>query len=143
MLLLLIPSAHADQVARPDSVKMVPATELVRILRADELYRNMSLNGAREQHREGKLTAKQLQCYEGWKLEEFTRRVAEVFARDMYIEEIQSAVDFYSSPTGAKFLHMAYQLNWERTPEQFPLRIEGPKQAMNYGTRRPHGRLPR
>jgi hypothetical protein len=130
MLMLAAMQATAED--KIDPVKMRAAVELTRIVRADELQRNLALNSFREMFAEKKIDATQLKCFENADLEAFTRTAAEAFARGLHVEEIRSAAEFYSSPVGAKFMHMVYQMNWEQRPKEFPLKVDGPKQSMTY-----------
>jgi len=127
--LLAGPLATADETLDPVAVDAT--IDLVRITRVDELYWTLSRNASREMFAEKRITGSQLQCFESVEIETYTQAIAVFLLRDLRIEEIQSALDFYSSPTGVKFQHMAYQLNWEKNPKEFPLKVEGPKQSMN------------
>ena len=78
------------------------------------------------------LAASARRCYEAIKADDFNRLFATAIARDFTLDDIVASNLFWSSPVGAKFMHMAYRKKWEMDPVSFPLRVEGPKQSMNF-----------
>ena len=126
LLLLAVVPASAD-----DGLEVPAASVLVRTLRLDELhlaqFRSVFLAP------EGKpLAASARRCYEAIKADDFNRLFATAIARDFTLDDIVASNLFWSSPVGAKFMHMAYRKKWEMDPVSFPLRVEGPKQSMNF-----------
>jgi len=125
-------SVAADEPRDPTLEAAEAAIDLVQLTRVDELALNMFRDVNQEKFAEKKITPVQLKCLGAVNLDTYTAFLANMLVRDLRFEEIKSALDFYSSPVGVKFQHMAYQYNWEQNPKEFPLKTEGPKLAMKY-----------
>jgi hypothetical protein len=84
------------------------ATALVRAMRADVMVLESFKGGVSRATDEGRYTAAQLQCFQKLPASAFTAEIANFLAGKLSAGEIETALEFYRSPVGRKYIDVMF-----------------------------------
>jgi hypothetical protein len=84
------------------------ATALVRVMRADVMVLESFTSGLSRSTDEGHYTAAQLQCFRKLPASAFTGEIASFLAGKLSAGEIETALEFYRSPVGRKYVDIVF-----------------------------------
>jgi hypothetical protein len=122
--LLFTISVLAEEATAP------PATELVRLMRADEYLREGAVAALSRATRDGYYTKAQFDCFAKLSPSTFTPDLADFASRQFTPAELDEALAFYRSPAGKSFVDYIFAMLGQEFGPEFTARV-GPAPALS------------